>query len=513
MKKFFCLGLLIIFLIIISLSGFSASNLGEKELVIVIPQEPETLDPIGLTSGGGQTLSMHVLETLAYIDEEGGLNPLLAETWEPSEDGLIWTIKLREGVSFTDGDPFNAEAVKFNLERIKDPDNSVMNAYLIKDISEVEVVDEYTVRLHMIKSFAPIIRHLANPFLGIISPSSVKDLNKGETANMPIGTSPYKLVKWEHGMQIILEKNENYWGGPPKIDKLIFKIVPEAASRVIMLETGEADIGLNIPVTSYEQLKANPEINVTTYSDGRIMFVGMNNSRPPFDNKKVRQAFSYAIDKEAILKNVLFDIGTVASAPIAHNVFGYKKVGPSVYDPEKAKKLLAETGYEKDREVILFVPLGAFSMTETICEAIQSMLRDIGVKVTLETMEFGSFMRAIRVPPEKSKADMFYIGWGNDTLDADYGLFNILHSDRWPPNGGNLYYYKNNRVDELIELGREISEPNKRKEIYSEALEIIWDDVPALFMFEEEKIGASRVEVTGVEYVLDWVRVWNADKK
>jgi len=276
----------------------------EKEMILATASEVESLCPITPPSarlGTAVLVMSHTLESLFMVNPDNFMpEPLLAESAEASPDGMAWTIKLREGISFHDGAPFNAEAAKLNLDRWR-LGEAVVSGMLNDFVDEVEVLGDYTIKLHMKVPFGPMLNNLSNPQFGMVSPALFEDLPEGETYEIPIGTGPYQVAQWDRGAQIILEKVEDYWGEPAKIDRLIIKFAPEAAARVIMLEAGDVDYTAGIPVPEINRLKQNPAIDVREVPAGRVIFLGLNMSKPHFQDERVRHALNYAIDKAAWL--------------------------------------------------------------------------------------------------------------------------------------------------------------------------------------------------------------------
>lgn len=262
--------------------AWDASIEGEdQDLVIAIGAEPESLDSLLMNSAPAATVSEHMVETLVYLAVDGTLEPGLAESWEPTEDGLAWDLMLREGVTFHDGEPFNAEAVKYNLDRFMaygdfEGETAAIYAFLLSEVNEFEVVDEYTLRLHLNQEFAPIISHLSHSFVGMHSPASLEALGEDDPLENPVGTGPFKVVSWERGENISMERNADYWGGAPELGSVTFVFVPEAGSRVIMLETGEAHAIMAVPPTDIERLQAADGIDVVFENSVRVIYMGFN---------------------------------------------------------------------------------------------------------------------------------------------------------------------------------------------------------------------------------------------
>ncbi len=487
---------------------------GGQDLVIAIGAEPENLDPLKMMSAPAATVAEHMVETLIYLAVDGSLEPALAESWEPTEDGLAWDLMLREGVSFHDGSPFNAEAVKLNLDRFMGKGDfegeAAVYAFLLSEVDEVEVVDEYLVRLHLNQEFAPIAAHLSHSFIGMHSPASLEALDAGQYVEAPVGTGAFKYAAWDRGEQIVMEKNEDYWGGAPELDTVTFKFVPEASSRVIMLETGEAHAIMAVPPTDIERLNDLEDIDVVFENSVRVIYMGFNMEDEKFEDVRVRQALNYAIDKEAIIATTFQGVGEPSSAPIVPAVFGYTKVGPYEYNPEMAMELLAEAGYADGFDIELFHPTGRYSQDATVTEAIQAMLAEVGINATLTTYDWGTYLDTVIVPPEQAEHDVYMLGWGTVTLDADYGLYALFHSSQWPP-ANNVSYYANADVDALLEEARVTPDRAVREALYSEAIELIWNDAPWIFLHNEGQVNAVRSNVKGlIHHPLENILAWDA---
>lgn len=474
--------------------------------------EPESLDPVAMASSPSATISQHISQTLVYLDVDGTLRPNLAEAWETAPDGLSWTLSLRQNVQFHDGTPFNAEAVKFNLDRFLNPDNAAPFRFLIERIVNVEVVDEFTVRLHLEKPFAPLLSHLSHAFIGMISPAALQALPAGEKITLPVGTGPFRIVSWDKGDKVVLERNPAYWGEQPKLEKVTFRFVPEAASRIVMLETGEAQAIMSVPPAEAPRLRQNQDLRVVNQTGVRLIYIGINNQRGPLADPRVRQALNYAIDKETLVQTVLAGSGQPSTAPVVPAVFGHTPAGPYAFNLDKAKQLLAEAGYADGFSVNLYHPTGRYVMDATIAEAVQGMLKEIGVTAELKTMEWGTYLQSIRKPPAEATHDLYMLGWGTVTLDADYGLYSMFHSAQWPATGWNVSFYKNEQVDELLTAGRNTPDREERKRIYSEVIPLIWQDAPWIFLHDEMQINAERANVSGlIHHPLENIFTWNAE--
>ncbi|MFP4644778.1 MAG: ABC transporter substrate-binding protein, partial [Spirochaetales bacterium] len=414
-------------------AGGEAEQVDRDTLTIAIGSEPEALDPVQMTSAPASTVGEHAIERLIYMEEDGELTPMLATDWESNDDGTVWTFDIREGVEFHDGEPLNAEAIKTNLDRFIDPDVGAAYAFLLGDVESIEATGEYELTITLESSFAPILSHLSHSFIGIVSPAILEDLEPDETTDEAVGTGPYELVEWNRGDSITMVRNEDYWGDVPEIENLEFNFIPEDSARMVALETGEADAVMRVPPQDAERLDDDPNINVVEETSVRTIYIGFNSQQEPFDDPLVRRALNYAVDKEAIVDSILEGNAFVADAPIVDSVFGHESVGPYEHDPDRARELLEEAGYEDGLSATLYHPSGRYLLDDTIAEAVQSMLAEVDVDITLETQEWSSLLDFLAQPEDEAEYEMFMLGWGTVTLDADYGLYALLHTDQWNP--------------------------------------------------------------------------------
>ena len=509
------LGLAVLMLALVAsplVAGGRAETAVDRDtLRIAIGAEPESLDPVKMTSAPAATVGEHVVERLIYMEEDGTLTPMLATSWEANADSTVWTFQIRQGVTFHDGAPLNAEAVRQNLARFVDPDVGAAYAFLLGSVQDIQATGEYTLQLRLAQPFAPILSHLSHSFIGIVSPNQIRDLPPEGTFENPIGTGPYVMERWNRGDSIRLSVNEDYWGSTPQIPNLVFNFIPEESARIVALETGEADAIMAVPPQDVARLEADPDIDVVFQTSVRTIYISFNNVREPFTDVRVRRALNYAVDKQAIVDSIFEGSGFVADAPIPDAVFGHTSVGPYQYDPARARELLAEAGYPDGFSMTLHHPTGRYPLDATVAQAVQSMLADVGVDARLETREWSSYLQFTAQPPEQAEYDMFMLGWGTVTLDADYGLYALLHTRQWNPNGNNRGFYSNERVDELLDQARVETNPNQRAPMYHEAVQLIWEDAPWIFLYNAAQINAVRTNVEGlIHHPLENLSAWDA---
>ncbi len=493
-RKILVLAVAAAVVLVLPLAGAVQAQEG-GDLDISIGADPESLDPAEANSSPAATVMLHALEGLFDMTPEGEIVPELAEGYEVSDDGLQYDIHLREGIEFHDGAYFDAEAVKFNLERILEEEAPF--SFLIDEVENIEVIDDYTVRLETEEPFAPLMAHLSHEFLSMVSPRAAEEYGEELSVN-PVGTGPFEFVEWTRGEEVILERNEDYWGDNAHLDTLIFHIVPEDSTRVVQVETGEVDATMFVPPHEMERLEGVEGVDVVQQSSLRTIYIGMNHQKEPLDDSRVRRALNYAVDNEAIVEQVMEGAGRPSDAPISPDIFGYSGQEVYDYDPEKAQELLAEAGYEDGFEVTFHHPVGRYMMDETIAQAVESQLADVGIDIELQTLEWATYLEFMDVPPEESEHELFMLGWGTVTGDADYGLYALLHSDEWVPYGNNRAYADYPEVDERLDEARVSTDTEHREELYTEAIEEIWENAPWIFLHSEVQINAVNEDVSGL---------------
>lgn len=475
--------------------GAPAPVVGPKTLTIASGTDIENMNVHRVTSSPSFSVLEHIYETLFYMNPEGELEPLLAESLEPGEEEHTFILKLRQGVNFSDGTPFNAEAVKMNLEYVLNPDNGSAFAFLISRIQEIEVVDDYTVKLILDSDFAPLAAHLSHGALAMVAPSALEQGNDF-LANNAIGTGPYMLERWDRAESVTLVRNPNYWGEPPAIDRLVFKVVQEDGARLVEVEAGTVDIAVRVPPAEAARVDANPNVNVITTPGLRTIYIFFNVTREPFDDVRVRQAINYAVDVEAIVNQLFNGAARVSDAPFAPPIFGYKPNPPYARDLEKARALLAEAGVPEGTSLVLYHPTGRYVQDALVADAVRAQLREVGLEVELRTLEWPQYVPFVRAPAGENQVQFAMLGWSTPTMDADYALYALFHSSEHPP-GFNGAFYSNPEVDRLLDEARTTVDPEVRRELYAQAIDIIWEEAPWLFLYSEVQLTAIRTNVEG----------------
>ncbi len=465
-------------------------------LVVGLVAEPVNLDPPQVTDLNSNRVGRRIVETLVTFPEESTqIVPGLAESWTISKDGLQYTFKLRRGITFHDGTPLNAEAVKFSIERQINPNHPAYKLgkypfanFFFGNVKAVEVLSEERVAFLLNEARASFIAVLAQGAASIVSPTAVMKWGPDYPTH-PVGTGPFRFASWDRGQRVVLEKNPTYWKYPVKVERVIYRPIVEDQARLTELLTGTLDVIVGVPADFVSQLEQNAKITLLKQVGAHVWYLGMNNQKKPFDDKRVRQALNYAVSKDAIVNDVLKGTGAASKGPVLPGTWGADgalKAYP--YDPERAKKLLAEAGYPSGFSTTLWVPESGSGMQAPVAMStvMQSNLKAVGVNVSLQTMEWGAYLAKLRTKEQ----ELFALSWMAGTEDPDMVMYPLLHSSQWTPVGPNRALYKNARFDALLQQARLTTDQAKRAQLYREAQRILVDDAPWVFVDHEIQIAA-----------------------
>jgi peptide/nickel transport system substrate-binding protein len=489
------LALSIILAGIFSFLTASAQNYVIEKLVIEQGSDTASLDPQMEIDTPTGRINMNIYDPLFRRDSSGKIQPHLVESFKML-DPLTWEFKLRKGVKFHNGEDFNAETVKFSIERGSDktikPKPRLGRYYTT--FKSVEVVDSHTVRIVTHAPDPIVVNRLTGFFGPMVPPNYIKKHGQNILQSKPIGTGAFKFVRWDKDEKVELEANENYWGQKPKIKRVVFRPVPEITTRLADLELGRADIVTDVPPEHIERIKKNPDVKIAAGLSSRNIHIILNTVKPgPIGNKKVRQALQYAVDVDAIIKNILGGYGRAIATLFVPESFGYDpSIKPYPYDPEKAKQMLTEAGYPNGFEVKFDHPSGRYLKGEEVAETVIGQLARVGVTAKIQKLEWGTYVKRWRA---RKLSPLALIGAGDMMLDNDQLLTSRLISDA---NYGG--FYSNPRMDELILKGRKTMNAEERLKIYSEAQKLIKEDCPILPLYQQPNIyGISkRIEWTPV---------------
>lgn len=466
---------------------------------VAVGIDPDTLDPAGQTTTTVQNMVDYVVETLLRVDDKGEVVPALATSVETSEDGLTVDVELEQDVVFHDGKPFNAEAVVFNLERIIDPELTVPLGSPFEVMKEITAVDEDTVQITLNAPSPGFRSALSVTTAGMISPASIDaEGNTNEDYQKPVGTGPFAFEEYTAGENVTVTKFADYWGEKPYYDEVVFRIVPEAATRESLLLAGQVDMIILPPVSDLKALEENDEVEVKVAPSDRTIFIALNTNDEQLDDPRVRQALNHAVDKQAIIDNVLFGAAEQMTAPMAKSLFGYCETGTYEYDPERAKQLLQEAG-ASGMTLDLLTPSGRYVQDQQAAEAVAGYLREIGLKVKVTTSDFPSFLARVNAPPSAKTVDMHLLGWAPPYLDAEFAM-QMFRKKTHPPAGLATSFYTNPEVEKYLTQADTETDEDAREQAYCEASKIIWEDAPWIFLWTQSFPIVHSADVTGIGF-------------
>ena len=471
-------------------SDDSKSSSKEKDkLVVAIDADAKGLDPHQVNDVPSFNSLIQIYETLVTIDNKMEVHPGLATSWEQLDD-KTWEFKLKEGVKFHNGEEMKASDVKFSFIKAC---GSAKIGHIVGmiDAENIEIIDDYTLRIPTKEPFAPFIRSLTHSGAMILSEKAVTEAGDNYGEN-PIGTGPFKFVEWKRGSTITFVRFDEYHGDKTKIKDLVFRIIPERTNRVIELETGAVDVCYAVGSNDVKRIEDAEDLYIlreTSFSTG---YLGMNCLNEPFNDVRVRQAINYALDIDLIVNAVMKGVGKPAEGAMTPNTPYFngdiKKFG---YDLERAKELMKEAGLENGFKCELWTNENKDRID--MAEIIQSQLKEIGIELDIKILEWGAYLDRLN----KKEQDMFLLGWSNSTGDPDTALYAPFHSSKHG-KGGNKACYTNTKVDELLDAGRVEFDGAKREDIYREIQSLLYDEAAWTLLYNKEIVLAANKSVKGL---------------
>jgi ABC-type transport system substrate-binding protein len=477
-------------------------------IIFGVGTDIDELDPRTTDTQEGYIASANIYDCLVLYDLGATtIRPGLAESWEISDDGLVYTFNLRQGVKFHDGAPFNADAVVTWYNSIDegapgsqyDAVRMVYMADFITDwIYSVEAVDESTVRMTLPTPYSPLLANLAIPIASIISPTAIAAGLDSVSVN-PSGTGAFRLARpedWTRDSQLVLEANPDYWGGAPKVEQFIIKIVPEGSTRLQQVETGELDIAWALTPEDVERARENPDLVVVEDAGLNTNAVQMDVMKEPFTSKEVRQALNYAVNKDELSEGLYNGNMVTAGGLLPPVDWAYNPDLKSYpYDPDQARELLAEAGYDEGNPLTFTfmaytIPRGYNPVGDRLATAIQEYWSEVGVQANIQTEEWTQY----RDDRRANKFQCSLAGWQGDNGDPDNFLYTFFSSASI--GAENYSRYENPEVDDLLNQAKEVSDQEERKALYQKAEQIIVDDAPWVFLGYQKHQVVTRANIT-----------------
>ncbi|MBN1381677.1 MAG: ABC transporter substrate-binding protein [Deltaproteobacteria bacterium] len=477
----------------------SPGVMAADEIIIGYTSDALTMDPANHRERTTETILRNMYDGLVVRNSRMEVVPQIAESWQQL-DTLTYDFILRKGVKFHNGDPLTVEDVKFTFDRIIqegmiDGQTSPRKS-LLGPLKEVKIIGPDKIRFILEKPWPVFPAFL--PWQEVVSEKFVKQIGSGGMATQVNGTGPFKLVEWMRGTRIVMERFEDYYGGSSDIHPvgkarvtcLIWRIIPENASRVAALLSGEVDIINDVPAHSIRQIERNPDTRIMTVNGTRSYFLALNNTRPPFNNVKVRKALSHAVNVDLIIDKILNGNATRLNGILSPDAFGHNPNLPAYdYDPSKAKALLVEAGYNKG----ITVTLDVSSDLKDIAQAIAANLADAGIDAKVTVWEMSVISQDWKKPVKTR--DMFLTSWGNGSLDPVGIMTPVLRTG----GRGNFSGYSNQKVDALIDNAMVEIDRQKRASYYQEAESIINADAPMVFLWLPKEIYGVSARLGGWE--------------
>lgn len=475
-------------LVVLAACGNAESRGGGKDhLVIAQNGEPASLDPHAVNNALSAVVINQIMERLVRQDEDGNFHPWLAESWEPIDD-VTYQFNLRQDVYFHNGEPLRASDVVFSLRRAANSPTSAPILGMLNPDAIIEV-DDFTVHVATFEPFMPLIAHLAHTSGNILSQVAVETLGD-EFGNAPIGTNAFMFESWSRGDAIELVRFEDYYGEATPVNRITIRNVPEAANRLIELETGQVDIALDIAPSDITSVAQNSDLNLLREPNLRSHYIGFNVQVEPFNDVRVRQAINHAIDVDLIISSILEGVGIRINGPLGDGWGTHPNLPEYEFNVEVALSLLAEAGFPDGFTTSILT--NQDNNDRAIAEAVQSKLSDIGITATISNVENASFLELVA----SGYNGIFVTGWTNVTRDPDYGLTPLFHTIN-QGTGGNRTFYSNPEVDALLDAARSERDLDARRQLYYDVQEIIVADAPWVFLKNGEIVIATRNNVRG----------------
>ena len=489
----------------------------EQDIVAAVRVDITTMDPMDTSdtlSGGIQRM---VMDGLFGFDDDMKIFPMLATEYEANEEATEYTFKLREGISFTDGTPWNADAAIANFEKWADKDLGLKRTTLLCNVLDhFEKIDDYTVKVYLSEPFGAFIATLAHPACVMMSP--VQIAAGPETCALdPVGTGQYTFGEWVEGDHVTLNLNKDWWGYDADLcggtalaasdagfKSVTFRPVAEDATRIAMIQSGDAQIIWPAPTESVELLRQDPNVNVQDKESITVWYMTLNTQKPPLNDVRVRQAMNYAINKEAYIQVVMNGQGSLATSCMGPAVQHYKGNDPYPYDVEKAKELLTEAGYPDGFTVTL--TYANTSANQKKAEFYKQQLSEVGINLELNGMENAVMNEAIQGatgPGSDVMVVCYLTGWSTSTGDADWALRPLLATESEPPLSYNTSYYENEEFDQLLQEALQTADETKRAEAYAKAQDIMWEDVPMICVANDFNTWVTSKNIAGVKLYPD----------
>jgi len=461
-------------------------------LVMIIESSPANLDPRVGIDAQSERIDELLFDALVHRDQHFALHPWLAESWE-IPDPQTYVFHLRRDVRFHDGRPLTARDVKWTFDSIVNGTVRTTKAGTFRYLDHIDAPNDATVLFHLKQPWASLLWNVSNGAIGIVPYGS-----KGELAQMPVGSGPFRLVRAEQDKDVVIERNDGYWGERPKVRQVEFLVVPDTTTRALELRKGSADVALNsLTADMITTIEKDPRLQVIRGPGTILSYLTVNLRDPILKDVRVRQALAYAIDRRPMIEYLWRNLARPAGSILPPESWAYdSRTAQYPHDPAKARQLLEAAGYPAVNGVRFHLTMKTSTeeSTRLLAAVLQQQLRDVGIALDIRSYEFATFFSDVT----KGAFQVYSLRWigGNDDPDIFEYVFD---SDHTPPRGANRNYYSNPRVDQLIAQGRGEVDPAKRRLAYSEIQQILAEDLPYINLWYYDNVAVHARRVANVE--------------
>ncbi len=479
--------ILLTLFVLVSVLALAGTALAKDTLIVADQYDATTMDPIAHNDVPSSRACFHIYDTLIFLEDDGTVTPGLAETWEFTTD-TAYKMNLRKGVKFHNGDEMKASDVRYSLMRATTDKGAMIKTYS-QNVKDVEVVDDYTVFIHLNQADYSFFASLTHSWASIVSEKAVEAAGDNYGMN-PVGTGPFKFVSWQKGNKYVFERFEDYWGEKPKYKTLEVRSIPEPTSRTIELESGGADIAYPIVTNDIKRIEDSEKLTLYRKPQTSITYMGFNTTKAPFDNPEVRQAIHLALDTVGIQKAVWRGVGKVPTSLIPEAIkYSIANDVPAHQQDEKAaKKMLDDAGVKN-----LKLEIWTNERKERVDMAtiIQAQLAEVGIVSEIKVLEWGAYLSGL----QKKEHDVFLLGWVSTVPDPNFAVSGLLESTA----GSNYTFFNDEKMDEMLAKGRSTPDGDARKAAYKEMQQYINHMTPMVYLHNDESIAGAQKGVKGFD--------------
>src|SRR5262245_11114220 len=505
-----CRSISIVALALVALANVSPAQAQDrsktKEVVIGLGAEPRTMLAVTIVDWTTNNMLEHIYDRLLDRDAKTlKPKPMLATEWKIVND-TTWEFKLRRGVKFHNGEPFDAQSVKATFDYMLDPANKshyATPAYW-KPVKEIQIVDPYTVRIVTEKPYPSVIDHTSLTDTLILPAKALKELGPAKLAEKPIGTGPFKFVEWRRDDRLVLERNPDYWQGPADVSRVTFRFIPEYSARMAALLSGEIDIMKDVPPHAVETVEKSGRAKLRATVSSRINYLALVNLKPgPLQDVRVRRAMNHAVDVDELITQVLKGRATRMCGPLAPPNVDYGPAECYKHDPARAQALFKEAGVDpKNLSLTLDTPSGRYPLDKDVSLAIAAQLQRLGIATNVVVNEWGTHLDKIKT---RNTGELFFLGWG-PALHGQGTMQPLFLADQTYSSYGN-----NKTIDDKIARAQTLMDPKARAEAYADLQKTVHDEAPWVFLWQQH-------DLYGVAQSVEWTpradeKVWMYDAK